>query len=181
MAGLAELCPVVCMCYANLIYARGPERFTAELADRGVAGLIVPDLPLEEADGFREACDAAGIALVPLVAPTTPEDRLRAIGARARGFVYAVSVTGTTGERTGLGGGLANVLARAKAATTVPVAAGFGIATPADAAAAADAGADGVIVGSRLVRAASEAGAAGQDPAAAVGQVVAALAAALGR
>ena len=181
MAGLSELCPVVCMCYANLIYARGPERFTAELADRGVAGLIVPDLPLEEGDAFREACDASGIALVPLVAPTTPDERLRAIGARAQGFLYTVSVTGTTGERSGLGGGLAGILARAHAATDVPVALGFGIATPADALAAADAGADGVIVGSRLVRAAAEASRSGGDPARAVGEVVAGLSAALGR
>jgi tryptophan synthase alpha chain len=181
MGDLAELCPVVCMCYANLIYARGVERFAAELAGRGVAGLIVPDLPLEEADDFRAACDAAGLALVPLVAPTTPDDRLRAIGARAQGFLYTVSVTGTTGERTGLHGGLTDVLARAKAATGVPVALGFGIATPKDAAAAADAGADGVIVGSRLVRAAAEAVDGGEDPAAAVGAIVADLAAGLGR
>ena len=74
------------MCYANLIYARGPERFADELAERGISGLIVPDLPLEEAAPMRAACDAAGVALVPLVAPTTPDDRLAAIGAGARGF-----------------------------------------------------------------------------------------------
>lgn len=181
MRDLAELCPVVCMVYANLVYARGAERFAAELAERGVAGLIVPDLPLEEADGFRAACDDAGVALVPLAAPTTPDKRLRAIGARARGFLYTVSVTGTTGERSGLGATLGDVIARAKAATAVPVAVGFGIATPADAAAAADAGADGVIVGSRLVRAAAEAADAGQDPAAAVGEAVSGLAGALAR
>jgi tryptophan synthase alpha chain len=181
MGGLSELCPVVCMCYANLIYARGAERFATELAERGVAGLIVPDLPLEEADEFHVACTGAGLALVPLVAPTTPEARLNAIGARAEGFVYTVSVTGTTGERTGLDGGLADVIARTRAATSVPVALGFGIATPADAAAAAAAGADGVIVGSRLVRAAVEAADAGADPAAAVGAVVAELSAGLAR
>src|SRR5207247_1044520 len=101
------------------------------------------------------ACDAAGVALVPLVAPTTPEDRLARIGARARGFVYTVSVTGTTGERSGVAATLPAVIARVKAAADVPVALGFGISTPADAAAAAAAGADGVIVGSRLVRAAA--------------------------
>ena len=94
------------MCYANLLYARGPERAAAELAERGISGLIVPDLPLEEAERMRAACDAAGVALVPLVAPTTPDERLAAIGAAARGFVYTVSVTGTTGERTALDGGL---------------------------------------------------------------------------
>jgi tryptophan synthase alpha chain len=93
---------------------------------------------------------------VPLVAPTTPEDRLAAIGARARGFLYTVSVTGTTGERAALADTFATVVGRAKAATDVPVALGFGIATPEQAVEAADAGADGVIVGSRLVRAAAE-------------------------
>ena len=87
------------MCYVNPIYARGPERFAAELAQRGISGLIVPDLPLEESAPFLAACDAHGVALVPLVAPTTPDDRLEAIGRIARGFVYTVSVTGTTGER----------------------------------------------------------------------------------
>ena len=115
MGELAELVPVVCMCYANLVYARGVERFVDQLAGRGVAGLIVPDLPLEEGDAFLEACDAAGIALVPLVAPTTPQDRLQAIGARARGFVYTVSVSGTTGERTGVGGGIPDTIARTRA------------------------------------------------------------------
>jgi tryptophan synthase alpha chain len=180
-ADLAEVVPVVIMCYANLVYARGVERFVADLAARGVSGLIVPDLPLEEADAFLAACDAEGLALVPLIAPTTPDDRLAAIGARARGFVYTVGVLGTTGERAAVAGDLAAVLARAKAATEVPVAMGFGIGTPEAAAAAAGAGADGVIVGSRLVRAATEAVDAGEDPAAAVGTVVAALSAALSR
>jgi tryptophan synthase alpha chain len=110
------------------------------------------------------------------VAPTTPDDRLAAIGEGARGFVYTVSVTGTTGERAGLDGALTSVLARAKAHSAVPVAVGFGISTPEQAAGAAAAGADGVIVGSRLVRAATEAADAGADPAAAVGELVAALA-----
>jgi tryptophan synthase alpha chain len=178
---LADRVPVVIMCYANLVYARGVERFVRELADRGVSGLIVPDLPLEEAPEFLEACDAAGVALVPLVAPTTPPSRLTEIGARARGFVYTVSVTGTTGERTGVSASLPEVLDRVRAASEVPVAVGFGISTPADAAAAAGAGADGVIVGSRLVRAAAEAADRGEDPAAAVGGAVAELSAALSR
>ena len=99
---LTESVPVVLMCYANLVLARGTERFAADLAERGISGLIVPDLPLEEAGDVLAACDAAGVALVALVAPTTPEERLAAIGASARGFVYTVSVTGTTGERQGL-------------------------------------------------------------------------------
>ncbi|HEU4977281.1 MAG TPA: tryptophan synthase subunit alpha [Solirubrobacteraceae bacterium] len=173
---LSERLPVVLMCYANLVLARGPERFADDLASRGIAGLIVPDLPLEEGDGILAACDAAGVALVPLVAPTTGEERMAAIGARARGFVYAVSVTGTTGERSSLADGVEDVLRRAKAHTEVPVALGFGIGTPEQAAAAAAAGADGVIIGSRLVRAAGE----GPDPAAAVGALVSSFARALG-
>ncbi|HET9720815.1 MAG TPA: tryptophan synthase subunit alpha [Solirubrobacteraceae bacterium] len=155
LAGRAGV-PVVVMCYANPIFARGLERFVDLLARSGASGLIVPDLPLEEAPAALEACDGAGIALVPLVAPTTPDERLRMIGGRARGFLYTVSVTGTTGEREGVDGGLAAVVGRARAATSVPVAVGFGIGTPEQAAAAAEAGADGVIVGSRLVRAAGE-------------------------
>jgi tryptophan synthase alpha chain len=166
---LAERVPVVLMCYANLVLARGVERFADELAQAGVSGLIVPDLPLEEASAALAACDAAGIALVSLVAPTTPEDRLARIGAQARGFVYAVSVTGTTGEREAVDS--TALLARVKAHTGVPVALGFGISTPAHAAAAAAAGADGVIVGSRLVRAAAD----GEDVRALVDELASAL------
>ncbi len=172
---LAEAVPVVLMCYANLVLARGPERFAHELAERGISGLIVPDMPLEESGDVLAACDAVGVALVALVAPTTPEDRLAAIGRSARGFVYTVSVTGTTGERQGLAAELPAILARTKAHADVPVALGFGIGTPEAAAMAADAGADGVIVGSRLVRAAAES----PQPAAAVRELVAEFAAAL--
>jgi tryptophan synthase alpha chain len=178
-ARIAERVPVVLMCYANPILARGLERFTRELAERGLSGLIVPDLPLEEADAVLAACDAAGLALVPLAAPTSTDERLAAIGARARGFIYTVSVTGITGERTGLAEELPGMLARVRAHAGVPVAVGFGISTAEHAATAAAAGADGVIVGSRLVRAAAEAADAGEDPAAAVAGAVAELAKAL--
>src|ERR671931_112379 len=117
----------------------------------------------------------SSLALVPLVAPTTPDERMARIGERARGFVYAVSLTGTTGEREALSETFGSLVARAKAHTRVPVALGFGISTPEHAAQAADAGADGVIVGSRLVRAAAEAG----DAAGAVGELVAGFASAL--
>jgi tryptophan synthase alpha chain len=173
--GLAQSVPVVLMCYANMVYAPGAEAFVERLAQTGACGLIVPDLPLEEAGEVQRACDACGLALVALVAPTTPPERLRAIGERARGFLYTVSVLGTTGERAALQDSFAAVIERAKAATTVPVALGFGISTPAHARQAADAGADGVIVGTRLVRAAAES----DDPATAVGAVVAELAEAL--
>jgi len=172
---LAERLPVVAMTYANLVMARGVERFADDLAAHGIAGLIVPDLPLEESDAVRAACDATSVALVPLVAPTTPDERLARIGARARGFVYAVSVTGTTGERASLSATYEELVTRAKAASEVPVALGFGIGSPGQARTAADAGADGVIVGSRLVRAAAEA----DDPPAAVHALVRAFAEAL--
>jgi tryptophan synthase alpha chain len=153
-ADLSSHVAVIVMCYANLVLTRGAEAFAAALADAGASGLIVPDLPLEEAPTVLEACDAAGIALVPLVAPTTPDERFDAIGERARGFLYTVSVLGTTGERTD--GGFEEIVARARAHTAVPVAVGFGIGTPERAAQAAAAGADGVIIGSRLVRAAAD-------------------------
>jgi tryptophan synthase alpha chain len=154
--GYAPHVPVIVMCYANPILARGFERFADRLLEAGAAGLIVPDLPLEEAPEAIAPCERRGLAFVPLVAPTTPEDRLRLIGRRARGFLYAVSLTGTTGERAATDGALPELIARARACTEAPVAVGFGIATPEQAAAAAAAGADGVIVGSRLVRAAGE-------------------------
>jgi tryptophan synthase alpha chain len=172
---LSQRVPVVMMMYANLIFAKGPDAFVGELAGAGASGLIVPDMPLEEGDEVLAACDAAGIALVPLVAPTTPDERLARIGARARGFVYTVSVTGTTGERATLSATYGSVIARTKAHTNVPVALGFGIGSPEQAAQAAEAGADGVIIGSRLVRAAAEA----DDPAAAVRDLVKGFSAAL--
>ncbi len=163
---ISEQVPVVVMCYANVLLRRGLERFADALARAGASGLIVPDMPLEESGDVLSACEERGLALVPLVAPTTPAARLARIGARARGFLYAVSVTGTTGERAELD--LRAVVARASASTHVPVAVGFGIGTPAQAASAAAAGADGVIVGSRLVRAAGES----SDPPAAVAELV---------
>jgi tryptophan synthase alpha chain len=153
---LAGSVPVVLMCYANMVFAPGAEAFVQRLARAGACGLIVPDLPLEEAAQLRERCDGHGLALVPLIAPTTPPERLARIGADARGFLYAVSVVGTTGEREALQEHLGEVIASAKAATSVPVALGFGISTPEHARAAAQAGADGVIVGTRLVRAAAQ-------------------------
>lgn len=173
---LSDELPVVVMCYANQIVARGFERFCDMLAGAGVSGVIVPDLPLEEGDATFEACDARGLAQVPLVAPTTPDERLERIGARARGFVYVVSVTGTTGERSSLQDALPALVERVRSRTSVPVAVGFGIATAAQVGAVADAGADGVIIGSRLVRAAAD----GADPAAEVGALVREFAQALG-
>jgi len=172
---LSASVPVALMCYANMVFAPGVDQFVQRMARAGVCGMIVPDLPQGEAPEVLEACDAYGVALIPLVAPTTTPERLAEIGARARGFLYTVSVVGTTGERRALGEEVAEIIARAQASTRVPVAIGFGISTPEQARQAADAGADGVIVGTRLVRAAGEA----DDPAGAVGAVVGELAAGL--
>jgi tryptophan synthase alpha chain len=172
---LARRVPVVLMCYVNLVLARGARALATRLAEAQISGLIVPDLPLHEAGEMRAACNASAIAFVPLVAPTTPDDRLSAIAEAARGFIYVVSVVGTTGERAALGDHVAGLLARVKERTELPVALGFGISTPEQAAAAADAGADGVIVASRLIRAVSEA----EDPATVAGDLVADLAAGL--
>lgn len=172
---LAGSVPVVLMCYANMVFAPGVDAFVERLERAGACGLIVPDLPHGEAPEVLDTCDRHGLALVPLVAPTTTPERFAAIGASARGFLYTVSVVGTTGERGTAGDAFTEILARAKASTAVPVALGFGISTPEQARQAADAGADGVIVGTRLVRAAEEA----RDPAGAVGALVSELAAGL--
>jgi tryptophan synthase alpha chain len=172
---LSASVPVALMCYANMVFAPGVDAFVERLARSGACGMIVPDLPFGEAPEVLEACDEHGVALIPLVAPTTTPERLQEIGASARGFLYTVSVVGTTGERRAVGADLAATIARAKASTRVPVAIGFGISTPEQAGQAAAAGADGVIVGTRLVRAAGES----EDPAEAVGAVVGELAAGL--
>jgi tryptophan synthase alpha chain len=163
------------MCYVNLILARGAERFLDLAREAGASGVIIPDLPFGEAAEMRTRCDAHGLALVPLVAPTTPDERMAEIGTGARGFIYAVSLTGTTGERAALNTALGAVVSRVTSHATVPVAVGFGISGPEQAAAAVAAGAAGVIVGSRLVRIAGEA----EDPAGAVREAVASLGAAL--
>jgi tryptophan synthase alpha chain len=149
------------MAYANMALARGPERFARELADAGASGAIVPDLPGEAGGEVAGALRDAGLALVPLVAPTTPPERRARICAAAEGFVYLVSDTRTTGERDALPSGLTTLIEATRADSPVPVAVGFGIGTPEQ---AAEVGrfADGVIVGSRLVRAVAEAGSAAE-------------------
>src|SRR5687767_13934464 len=121
--------PVVLMVYANVVLTRGAARFADEAAAAGAAGLIVPDLPYDEADEARAACGGAGLALVPLVAPTTTAERVAEIGEGAQGFVYTVSLTGTTGERDELPRELGDTVARVREAADVPVAVGFCIST----------------------------------------------------
>lgn len=155
-ASVAERIPVVLMVYSNMVLAHGGAEFAHRAAAAGAAGAIVPDLPLDEADEVREALSGVGLALVPLLAPTTPPERRARICAAAQGFVYVVSSVGTTGERQQLPDGLTELVAATKAEANVPVAVGFGIGTSEQ---VAEVGkiADGVIVGSRLVRAAGEA------------------------
>jgi tryptophan synthase alpha chain len=158
---VADRVPVVLMAYTNMVLAHGGAAEFARLARAaGAAGAIVPDLPLGEAEDVREEFAAQGLAMVPLVAPTTSPERRARICAVAHGFVYVVSSVGTTGERAEVPAALADLVAATKAEAGVPVAVGFGIGTAAQ---AAEVGrvADGVIVGSRLVRAVAEAGSPG--------------------
>lgn len=153
---VADRVPVVAMCYANMAMAIGASRFADRLAEAGAAGAIVPDLPFEEAGAVGSALQDRGLAMVLLVAPTTPAERRRAICERSRGFVYVVSTVGVTGERQQLPPELERLVASVKKEASVPAAVGFGVATAEQAAAVGEL-ADGVIIGSRLVRAAADA------------------------
>jgi len=142
---------VVMMGYANPWLSMGLRTATRRMADAGVQGLIVPDLPMEESAEWREAAAARGIALPLFAAPNTPVERLRAIDRLSTGFIYYVSVSGVTGERSNLPAPLVNRLKWMKARLDTPVAVGFGVSTPAQAGALAPY-ASGIIVGSALVR-----------------------------
>jgi tryptophan synthase alpha chain len=155
-AAVAERIAVVPMCYANMVLAEGPGGYAQRLAAAGAVGTIVPDLPLEETGDLHSELSDRGLALVPLVAPTTPRERRRWICERAEGFVYVVSVTGVTGERDELPPELGKLVGAVRSEAPVPAAVGFGVGTPAQAAAVGKI-ADGVIIGSRLVRAAGDA------------------------
>ena len=154
-AAALGLVPVV-MTYLNPVLAMGLERFAAAAADAGVRGVILPDVPREEAGPARAAFAAAGMTLVDLVAPTSGTARTERIAREARGFLYVVSHTGVTGGDAALDAAVAPLVARIRDVTDTPCYVGFGIATP-DRARAAAAVADGVIVGSALLRAVDEA------------------------
>ncbi|MFN0090851.1 MAG: tryptophan synthase subunit alpha [Acidimicrobiales bacterium] len=151
LAGLDAGVPLVVMTYYNLVYRFGHERFAAGLADAGVAGAIVPDLPLEEAGPWCAAADAAGVETVLLAAPTADDARLTRICERARGFVYGVGLLGVTGERSLLAASATRIASRLKALTDKPVLVGIGVSS-AEQAAEVSRVSDGVIVGSALVR-----------------------------
>lgn len=148
--------PILAMASYSLIFRRGIDRFVNDAQAAGLAGFVVPDLPLEESDQLDAACRKAGLALVRLVTPTTPPERAEAIARRSTGFLYCVSVAGVTGARTELPAGLIERVQWLRTKTDVPILVGFGISSPEQARAVA-AVADGVIVGSAVVRHLAEA------------------------
>ena len=154
-AGMKQ--PFCAMTYFNPLMAYGVLRFVEDALAAGIDGLIVPDLPPEEALELEAACRAAGLATIYLLAPTSTEERIRLVAQHATGFIYLVSVTGITGARAELPPDLADFVARVRRHTRLPLAVGFGIATGAQAAAVARI-ADGVIVGSALIRVAGSEG-----------------------
>lgn len=171
--------PLLLMGYYNPILAFGLSGFVAAAAGAGADGLIVPDLPLEEAGELERACGRAGLALVYLLAPTSTPERARRIAGRSQGFLYLVSLTGVTGAREALPPDLGDFIARTREAARLPLAVGFGISRPEQ---AREVGrlADGVIVGSALVREIEAALEKGADPVQAVSDFVSAFCAALG-
>jgi tryptophan synthase alpha chain len=155
-AAIGRQVPVALMVYANMVLAADPVRFAEKAAESKASGVIVPDLPLEEQGPIRDALGERALALIPLVAPTTPAERRARICGDAEGFVYLVSTIGVTGEREQLPPELTGLIAAAKEEAGVPVAVGFGISTPEQAATVGEF-ADGVIIGTRLVRAVADA------------------------
>lgn len=143
--------PIVVMAYYNIIYANGTGSFLKSAKEAGADGLIVPDVPLEESEELRKNCESNGLDLVYLVTPNCPDERLKLIAERSKGFLYAVSVLGTTGARSEVSQDALNLIKRGKAATELPLVIGFGVSTPEHAEQYAKAGARGVIVGSHLV------------------------------
>ncbi len=149
----ASKIPLIMMTYYNLIFHYGEERFVTDAVAAGLDGIILPDLPPEEAGTLIPAARKAGLDTIFLLAPTSTDDRIKAVAKVSQGFVYYVSLTGVTGSQLGLQqAAIRDAIARIKAQTDKPVGVGFGIATPDQAAEVALSGADGVIVGSALVK-----------------------------
>ena len=162
--------PVILFTYSNPLLNRGMDHFCRDAAAAGAAGLVVPDLPLEEAEKLSAIATSHGLDLVLLVAPTTPAERMGRIATASRGFTYLVSVTGVTGVRTNLESRVAGLVQQLKGMGPTPVAVGFGISGPDQARQVRDWGADGAIVGSALVKVMAEAHAQQGDVAAAAGR-----------
>ncbi len=144
--------PVIIFTYSNLLFNRGMECFCDEAAQAGAAGLVIPDLPIDEAEKLSPIAEARGLDLVLLVAPTTPEERMKRISMSSKGFTYLVSVTGVTGERSVLQERVGCLVKQIKECCTTPVAVGFGISDPKHVRQVRSWGADGAIVGSALVK-----------------------------
>ncbi|HLR61004.1 MAG TPA: tryptophan synthase subunit alpha [Lentibacillus sp.] len=142
--------PVILMTYLNPIFTFGPEKFAAACANAGVNGVIIPDLPLEEEALITDALEQYSISNIRLAAMTSPDERLIEIARRTEGFLYAVSVKGTTGARTSHGSNVQTYLQNLKQMTDTPVLAGFGVSTP-EQARDLSTNCDGVVVGSRIV------------------------------
>ena len=151
LAGHEHVVPLAVMTYYNLVFRWGHQRCADELARAGVAAAILPDLPLDEAGHWARAADRAGVETVLLAAPTTPDERLARIAERSRGFVYGVGLLGVTGERDALAATAVELARRLKEVTDKPVLIGVGISTPEQAVEACTV-ADGVVIGSALVR-----------------------------
>ena len=171
--------PLVTMVSYAIVHRRGADRYLGEAAAAGVDGLIVPDLPVEEAEGLLARAGTLGLKLIQLVTPTTPWDRALKIARTSTGFLYYVSVAGITGERSSLPAELAEAVARLRAETNLPICIGFGIGAPEHVRALAPV-ADGLIVGSALVRRLAESGARSrEDVVDGIGRFVGELAGAL--
>ena len=143
--------PTAVMTYGNIAYRMGYKRFASSLADSGVSGCILPDIPLEEVGPWAEAADAAGVETVLLAAPTSPDERLVSIARRSRGFVYGVGLLGITGVRDQLADSARVIAARLKEVTDRPVLVGVGVGTPEQAVEVCEV-ADGAVVGSAMVQ-----------------------------
>ncbi len=150
--------PLILMTYYNLIFKYGEDRFVTDAAAAGLDGVILPDLPPEEAGTLIPPAKKAGLDTIFLLAPTSTAERIRLVCRVSQGFVYYVSLTGVTGARAGVQSSVQDSLKTIKQATDKPVAVGFGISTPDQAAQVAHWGADGVIVGSALVKVIEEYG-----------------------
>ncbi len=144
--------PIVILTYANLIMRRGISKFYADAAAAGIDGVVIADVPFEESEPFTKAAEETGIAPIMMVSPTTSDERLAGILAKAAGFIYLVAVMGVTGARTGVEQAAVDLLTRVQKQTSVPVAPGFGISTPDQVKEWAGHGADAVIVGSAIVK-----------------------------
>ena len=144
--------PIILFTYYNPIYYRGVETFLQQVKDVGVSGLVVPDLPLEEAEILLKPAREIGIEVTLLVAPTSSQERINAIAAQSQGFIYLVSVTGVTGVRSEMASGVKNLVADLHNTTDKPIGVGFGISSPEQAKQIKDWGADAAIVGSAFVK-----------------------------